>query len=870
MASSKDSLPRGGKAGRVITAALVGALSIGAPMSVLVISVSSGGVDLLVATGSEVFSAGSLTGAKTSAGDEVKLVAGQTPQIVKTPGEKVYLVPTEVTPAGADSTPVDVTGSDDYTVTYWTDAACTSGQIADPATADWNPGTYYMKISAGSGTAYDGGSLIVEFEVVAASLDNATLFDAGDGSAKDTTDATFTYDAAQQHVGVAVGSTVLTSGTDYDLTFKVAGTDTTVEAANLKDAGTYDVYVTGKGAYAGSTKKLTLTVGALDLSKAELSLPDTSANATAGSAKAALVLDGKTVGADLQGKLKVTLKSGASDDGAALGSYAFTVEAADGVTSNVTGSATVSQNRVTNVADDSGTYQFYYDGSQLADAAKKTVDLSKGESIDLADINVVDTGSGNAEAVANADLDISVVDASGKAVSGTTLSAPGVYTVTYRVNAAATKYAFGSAERTLTVTVTNGQVASSDVVVNYKGAVVPSAGVTDTYNGTNLLDNLSAQISFGDKTLVAGTDYRVVVTNEDGEEVSQVVDAGKYTVSFESDTYDLSQAGTVSLTVSPLTLSDSNTKVAFDGTTLSVVDGKVTEVLPYTGKAYEPKLYVALTADGEGNPVWTEVSASDFDLTAYFDEKPFTDATGKTEVDEVSAAGSYAFKVAATDKSSNFSGDATVFASSDGGTKVPFLVTSDKCFTDVPASEWYADAVAVAVDQGYVQGINNGSTFEPLTTLDRAQFVTVLYRMAGGSTAADGKSYDTGFSDVAPNAWYAKALAWAVENGIVTGYPDGTFGGSDPIQTEQMVTMLARYAQLKGDYAAPTDVEGTLAGVEDGGSVSAYARESVAWAVKQGLIGRDGALIDPQGSISRGRTVTIAVRYQPVQASITK
>lgn len=872
MASSNDSLFKGGKAGRVITAALVGALSVGAPVVALATTSSgSGDVDLLVATGADVFTAGTLTGAQTSAGDDVTLVSGETPQIVKTPGEGVYLVPTEVTPAGADSTPVDVTDTNDYTVTYWTDAECKSNKIEDPGSADWDPGTYYMKITAGSGTAYNDGSLIVKFEVVAASLDNATLFDAGsDGSADDTTDTTFTYDAAQQHVGVAVGNTVLTEKTDYSLTFKVAGTDTVVEASDLKDAGTYDVYVTGQGAYEGTTKKLTLTIGALDLSSADLTLADTSSDATAENALSALVLDGEAVSSGLQAKLKVTLKSGASDDGTTLGAYTFTVEPADGVTSNVTGSATVSQNRVTNVVDDNGSYQFYYDGSKLADGAAETVDLSSEDPFDLTAINVVNTSSSTDEVVANEDIDFSVVDANGKTVSATTLSEPGVYTVTYRVNAAATDYAYGSAERTLTVTVTNGKVASSDVIVNYKGTVVSSEGVTDTYNGENLLDNLSTQISFDGKTLTEGTDYEVVVTNEDDETVSEAVDAGTYTISFASDTYDLSAAGTVTLTVGKLALSADNTKIAFDGTTLAVVNDEVTEVMPYTGEAYEPKLYVALTTDEDDNPVWTEVSAADFDVTTYYDDETFSDASGKTEVDEVSEAGYYAFKVAATDDSSNFSGDATIFASSDGTTNTPFLVTSDKCFTDVPASEWYAEAVAVAVDQGYIKGINDGSTFEPLTTLDRAQFVTVLYRMAGGDTTADGKSYDTGFSDVAPNAWYAKALAWAVENGIVTGYPDGTFGGSDPIQTEQMVTMLARYAQLKGDYTAVTDVEGTLAGAGDGDSVSAYAREYVAWALRQGLIGRDGALIDPQGEISRGRTVTIAVRYQPEQANITE
>ena len=85
--------------------------------------------------------------------------------------------------------------------------------------------------------------------------------------------------------------------------------------------------------------------------------------------------------------------------------------------------------------------------------------------------------------------------------------------------------------------------------------------------------------------------------------------------------------------------------------------------------------------------------------------------------------------------------------------------------------------------------------------------------------------------------------------------------------TEQFAVMLANYAKAAGKYEK-VDVDATLAEVSDGSSVSAFAREQVAWAVDNGYIAMGGAAISPQAEISRGRVVTIAVRYQPEVSSI--
>lgn len=114
-------------------------------------------------------------------------------------------------------------------------------------------------------------------------------------------------------------------------------------------------------------------------------------------------------------------------------------------------------------------------------------------------------------------------------------------------------------------------------------------------------------------------------------------------------------------------------------------------------------------------------------------------------------------------------------------------------FLDVPANAYYAGAVNWAVEQGITGGIG-GNRFAPDESCTRAQIVTFLWR-AAGSPAAKSAS---GFVDVAPSAYYAEAVAWAVENGITTGTSKTTFGPDDTCTRAQAVTFLYRFAALRG------------------------------------------------------------------------
>ena len=108
-------------------------------------------------------------------------------------------------------------------------------------------------------------------------------------------------------------------------------------------------------------------------------------------------------------------------------------------------------------------------------------------------------------------------------------------------------------------------------------------------------------------------------------------------------------------------------------------------------------------------------------------------------------------------------------------------------FTDVHANDYFYDAVLWAVENGITNGTSK-TTFSPNATVTRAQVVTFLYRLAGA--ASDGVHP---FTDVATDAYYAKAVAWAYSEGITTGTSATTFSPDASCTRGQIITFLYRY-----------------------------------------------------------------------------
>ena len=176
-----------------------------------------------------------------------------------------------------------------------------------------------------------------------------------------------------------------------------------------------------------------------------------------------------------------------------------------------------------------------------------------------------------------------------------------------------------------------------------------------------------------------------------------------------------------------------------------------------------------------------------------------------------------------------------------------------EAFTDLDTNQWYHQGVDYVLEQGLMIGMGNAQ-FAPNGTMTRGQLMTVLYRMAG-EPETEG---ETPFADVKDGQYYAEPIAWAYEAGIAKGMTPTAFAPNAPVTREQMVTFLARYAQLQGvDTSSSTEPDFT-----DAGSVSVYAQEAMAWAVETGLVqGMGNGKLDPKGPATRAQMATVLMRF---------
>ena len=146
--------------------------------------------------------------------------------------------------------------------------------------------------------------------------------------------------------------------------------------------------------------------------------------------------------------------------------------------------------------------------------------------------------------------------------------------------------------------------------------------------------------------------------------------------------------------------------------------------------------------------------------------------------------------------------------------------------------------------------------FGPDETLSRAQFVVVMYRLAGEPAV----NSEQKFPDVDPSCWYGAAVTWATQNGIITGYTDHTFKPAAPVTREQMAAIIYRYAKYKGTAGSAS---GSLSAYADANKVSDWAKDAFAWASGCGVItGKSGKYLDPQGKATRAECATIIKRMK--------
>ncbi len=180
----------------------------------------------------------------------------------------------------------------------------------------------------------------------------------------------------------------------------------------------------------------------------------------------------------------------------------------------------------------------------------------------------------------------------------------------------------------------------------------------------------------------------------------------------------------------------------------------------------------------------------------------------------------------------------------------------NKHFDDVAESDWYYSPVNYVSEKGLMNGVSE-SEFAPFDTLTRAMLVTTLYRNEG--EPATNKSIP--FEDVDISAYYANAVSWAKQNGIVNGVTETSFNPDAKIKREQIAAIMHRYAQYKG-YDVSVGENTNLSSYADFDTISEYAVSSMQYAVGSGLMkGKSETTLNPGDNATRAEIAAVLQRF---------
>ena len=358
-----------------------------------------------------------------------------------------------------------------------------------------------------------------------------------------------------------------------------------------------------------------------------------------------------------------------------------------------------------------------------------------------------------------------------------------------------------------------------------------------------------------------------------------IVDKAAPTVKISADQTSLTGSGTVKLTVTKAP-TDAVVSVTCDDTSVEVKDnndGTYTVALPNTTKTYNFKAALAESANYTAADSTCTVSVtrrssssgSSSSNPTYSVTTPSKSENGGVAVSSKNArkgdtvtvtvtpdAGYQLDKLTVTDKNGNVlkltdKGDGKYsFTMPDGKVEVKAVFAKEvktSPFGDVSTDAYYYKAVQWAQEKGITDGISS-DLFGPKQPCTRSQIVTFLWRAAG---SPEPKGTAAGMTDVAPGSYYAKAVAWAVENGITTGTAEGTFSPDATCTRAQAVTFLARAQNAKATgKTAFSDVP-----------ADSYFADAVAWAQANGVTtGTSETTFSPDNDCTRAQIVTFLYR----------
>ena len=347
----------------------------------------------------------------------------------------------------------------------------------------------------------------------------------------------------------------------------------------------------------------------------------------------------------------------------------------------------------------------------------------------------------------------------------------------------------------------------------------------------------------------------VTITNSGNQTVTLVQPTANNFEITTSDNLTLAPGETATFTIQPkdklprgsyseqIVVSNTNDEKATLTATFTVKEP------PYTGKySYEVSTSVgdngAISVDRyatEGDTVTIQVAP---DQAYKLDDLTVT-AHGKDVELTANSDGTYSFTMPSADVriSATFAEDPDWTEPEEPTTDVSDL------FSDIAPDAWYKDAVQYAYDSGLMTGVS-ANEFAPEATTTRAMIVSILARLEGVTTAQA-----AGFADV-DDEWYATAVNWAANVGVVNGYEDNTFQPNTAITREQLAAILMNYAAYKGE-----DVSNRVDLTSYTDQPSTWAEEAMSWAVAEGLInGVTNDQLQPQGNATRAQVAAILQR----------
>ena len=824
----------------VVTASLVGALSIGAPAVAL-----AGNISMLTGTAADAFSQGSVALANSSLGYT---------------GLKAHVTVNSVTPVGG--TPVsDVATNDDYRIYFV--KADDKGNPTTTRTDAVEPGSYFVCVEAKGGD-YKGGKAYGAFTVAGEELDNAKAFKA-DGKTE-VTDSNLVYNANPVSLVFKIDGTKLVEGTDYTVAYGKKNSPATSETAPT-NAGDYSAVLSGKGKYSTAKKTINFKINKPTLNavtKDDFFVAPVSGDAAMPTAPTTVL------GSEALAK-KFVLNYDEATPGSDFKKYTVSAKLTDDVqkneSSNFTGDLTKVFGEI-EVVKAKYAATINYNGAAMP--SEMTFDASKNEGWSNSKVVAFYTEDGKKVKINVNDDDIKAYDKDGVDVTADAWAkkTPGVYKVVVTVvDSSTAKYA-GTA--TCTVTLVDSSSVNATAYVKYDDKIVTE--VSKTWDGAALND-ISVTVKDADGFDVDSSRVTEVYKDAKGNKLageSAIVDAGDYILDILVDGQPIKD-GTVAIKVAKLNVSGiriakhGDTIVDKNGTTITVptdwtnslvgINGHYS--LAYTGSNITPDfVYSDGTRDDNGDLVWKWFSGSKAE--GYLNQ--ILTFNGE-EVTNVKKRGTYELTLSLTEAVDAKNMEVTAPAYS-------FDVDKTEKFSDVKEGAWYYEVVNKAADNGYIKGYAGTTLFGPEAQIKRGDVACVLFNMAGNKFGTTDNHIDedgnflTGFSDVNGHAYYAQAIAWAKQAGVVNGYGDGTFKPEAMVTREEFACMLANYAKLTGNYEAADSK--VLDGFADKGSVSDWAVDSVAWAVEGEIMGNGGTL-NGTGVITRAQVAAMAVNYQPTK-----